>query len=329
MFEREVRAGGRIHTDFDAALIPDWALEGEIGVLRSMGIQFEYERSIDDQEALHALNEEYDAVLLACGSKDETELAALGLVPGKKGVKLNPKTNQTENPSIFAAGNLVKPDKRLLKSATSAKDTAELMDRFLRGQKVELSAEEYDHRMGKLLEGEIEIFVEGANAIPRLEPTELDLTGFSREEAELEATRCMHCDCREKDNCKLRIYSDDYDASQKHFKGEMRATHMHVNQDAGAVYEAGKCIKCGLCVHVTQKHGEDFGFSFVGRGFDLKTTVSLGKTLKEGLEKVADEVVHACPTGALSANEKLDNPKLPAPILPPPNGQAEAQADAT
>ena len=43
----------------------------------------------------------------------------------------------------------------------------------------------------------------------------------------------------------------------------------------------------------------------MGRGFDLKTGVSLGKSLPEGLQRVADEVVEACPTGALSKNEKL------------------------
>ena len=328
ILERAERAGGRLHTDFDERLIPDWAFEGEIKVLEAMGIQFEYSRSVDDQAALQALNEEYDAVLLACGEKNAEELEALGLEQGKKGIKYNAKTNQTANPAIFAAGNIVKPDKRLLKSAASAKDTSVLIDCYLEGTKIRLPDDVYDHRMGKLQDGEIDIFVDGANAIPRLEPTELDLKGFTREEAEVEATRCMHCDCREKDNCKLRDYSDDYEASQKHFKGEERAHHMHLNQDAGAVYEAGKCIKCGLCVHVTQKHGEDFGFSFLGRGYDLKTTVSLGKTLKEGLDKVAAEVVYACPTGALSANEKLGKPsfKIQAPAATAEDSQPPQSA---
>jgi len=57
---------------------------------------------------------------------------------------------------------------------------------------------------------------------------------------------------------------------------------------------------------VTQAAGEDFGFTFVGRGFDVKAGISLNKRLDEGLRKVAHEVVDACPTGALSENEKLD-----------------------
>jgi len=160
--------------------------------------------------------------------------------------------------------------------------------------------------MGKLLEGEIESFVAGANDIPRIEPEDTSQSAFREDEARLEATRCMHCDCREKDNCELRINSDEYGASQKHFKTPQRATFEHINQDAGAVYEPGKCIKCGSCVHVTREEGEPFGFAFVGRGFDLKMSVSLGKSLTEGLQKVAEKVVKACPTGALSNNEKLE-----------------------
>jgi NADH dehydrogenase/NADH:ubiquinone oxidoreductase subunit G len=118
----------------------------------------------------------------------------------------------------------------------------------------------------------------------------------------------MHCDCRASRDCKLRIYADKYGAKQNAFKGEQRARYEHVNQNAGAVYERGKCIKCGLCVQVTKKEGEEFGFTFVGRGFDVTAGVSLDKRLDEGLEKVADQVVEACPTGALTRNEKYQPP---------------------
>ena len=56
---------------------------------------------------------------------------------------------------------------------------------------------------------------------------------------------------------------------------------------------------------VFQKNGEPYGFTFVGRGFDVTAGVSLDKTLQQGLEKVAEQVVDACPTGALAHNEKF------------------------
>ena len=63
-------------------------------------------------------------------------------------------------------------------------------------------------------------------------------------------------------------------------------------------------MKCGLCVRVTRKEGAHYGFTFVGRGFEVRAGVSLDKSLAEGLEDLADKVIDACPTGAISKNEK-------------------------
>jgi ferredoxin len=194
----------------------------------------------------------------------------------------------------------------MLKLVQGAKGIAECINQFLHGVPVTGIVEMYNHMMGRLQEGEIDIFVSGASPIPQVKPENLEINGFEKNEAEEETTRCMHCDCRAKDHCDLRIYSDEYGAKQAEFKGETRAKHEHINQNAGAVYEPGKCIKCGLCVRVTQDEGEEFGFTFVGRGFDVKAGVSLNQTLDRGLEKVAEKVIEACPTGALEENEKYE-----------------------
>ena len=198
----------------------------------------------------------------------------------------------------------------------AAKQTAECVGQFVNGETITGIVEMYNHTMGRLLEGEIDSFVGGADPRPRVTPENLEVEGYDLADAKLEGGRCMHCDCRASHNCLLRIYSDDYGAKQNAFKGEERATYSHVNQNAGAVYESGKCIKCGLCVQVTQKEHEQFGFTFVGRGFDVKAGVSLDKTLSEGLEKVADEVVEACPTGALAHNEKYAPEQAKQPFQP-------------
>jgi NADH dehydrogenase/NADH:ubiquinone oxidoreductase subunit G len=66
------------------------------------------------------------------------------------------------------------------------------------------------------------------------------------------------------------------------------------------VYEPGKCIKCGICVRLTAQYREEFGLTFIGRGFDVKIGVPFNKDLKTGLAKTARLVAEACPTGALS-----------------------------
>jgi len=304
VYEREARVLERLHEAGEPGALPDWVVEGELRVLKELGVELHLGSRVGETIAFDELRDEADALVLACGKREPEELEAFGLDIGKKGLVVHGTTAQTSEPSVFAAGNLVRPDARILKSMAAARNVVECVDQFLRDAPIVGPVQLYDHTMGKLLDEEIEVFVSGASPIPRVEPPDLVRDGYEKPDAVLEATRCMHCDCREKHNCKLRIYSDDYGSNQRHFKGEQRATYEHVNQDAGAVYESGKCVKCGLCVHVTRQEGESLGFSFVGRGFHLKAGVSLGKTLPEGLQKVADEVIEACPTGALAKNEK-------------------------
>lgn len=305
VFERQDTLGGRLRgADFDQSLMEAWVIEGELRVLRLMGVEFKTGHALGGPIALPQLAAEFAAVILALGRTDHETLAAFGVPATEKGIKVDPKTAMTEVKGVFASGTLVKKDMAILKIVQSAKETAACASQFANGEPISGIYEMYNHMMGRLQEGEIDIFASGADPIPRVKPENLEAEGYDLADAKLEGGRCMHCDCRASHDCSLRLYSDEYGANQNQFKGEQRAKYAHVNQDAGAVYEPGKCIKCGLCVQVTRKEGEPFGFTFVGRGFDVKAGVSLDKTLAEGLERVADLVVEACPTGALSHNEK-------------------------
>ena len=66
------------------------------------------------------------------------------------------------------------------------------------------------------------------------------------------------------------------------------------------IFEPGKCIKCNICVGITEKAGEKLGLTFINRGFDVEITVPFNEALSEGLRKAAEECVQSCPTGALS-----------------------------
>lgn len=304
VYEKRGRIGGRVETELSKTQLPDWVHDGELKILRLLGIDFEMETEIGVNTTLEALRNQFDAVVFAAGNTETATLEAIGLPVTAKGLKINSKTLMTDLKGVFAGGSVIKAGQPLIKSATTGKLLASIVHQYLNDEPMEGIVEMYNHAMGRLMDGELEIFVSGASPIPRLHPENLDVQGFSTDDAKTEASRCMHCDCREKDNCKLRIYSDEYDARQQFFKGEERATFEHVNHNAGAVYEPGKCIKCGLCVRVSKKEGEPLGFTFVGRGFNLKTGISLNETLDRGLEKVAEQVVEACPTGALAQNEK-------------------------
>jgi predicted molibdopterin-dependent oxidoreductase YjgC len=173
------------------------------------------------------------------------------------------------------------------------------VDQYLRKEKVLGEPKVFNSRFGKLIPAEYAEYMKESVEGKRLEPAVRE-EGLSPEQVREEAARCLHCDCRDLETCKLRIYSDAYAADQKRFKSEERLTCTKQYQHDQIVYEASKCIKCGICVRITEKYKEDFGLTFIGRGFEVVVGVPFGESTAEGLKTAALEVADACPTGALS-----------------------------
>ncbi len=154
----------------------------------------------------------------------------------------------------------------------------------------------YSH-FGKLLPGDREVFLQEASKNERIEPSE---GTFNAEEAKKESTRCLHCDCRKLEQCKLRDYATEYDAKQVAFKGMVRGEFDKCDQHNSVIFEKGKCIKCGICVAVTKKYSDVAGLEFCRRGYDVKVAVPFGDPLSVGLKDAVTECVESCPTGALA-----------------------------
>ena len=114
-----------------------------------------------------------------------------------------------------------------------------------------------------------------------------------------EASACMHCDCRAKDDCRLREMAEELGARNPKIKLVSHPIEKKINRENKLIFENAKCIKCGLCIRVSSDRTDDPSLCFTGRGsmslVSEPLTVSFENILKNGIE----EVVNICPTGAL------------------------------
>ena len=184
------------------------------------------------------------------------------------------------------------------------KEVAWSVAQYLSGEEPKGEPRFFNSRFGKLLQEEIPEYLKESVLQERISSDSIKSNGYTKEEAMAEARRCLHCDCRDIDNCKLRVLSGRYDANQRRFAGNARKT-ITKHFAHRIVYEPLKCIKCGICVRMTAKYQEKYGFSFIGRGFDVVIGVPFNESVEAGLAETAEKVAKACPTGALSVNNKL------------------------
>jgi predicted molibdopterin-dependent oxidoreductase YjgC len=171
----------------------------------------------------------------------------------------------------------------------------------LGGGKILKSA--YNHQMGRLAAEEMEIFLKQASRQARMESAS-EAEGLAVNGAQAESRRCLHCDCRKADRCRLRDLATEFGAQRNVWPTD-KTLFEQITACENVIYEPGKCIKCGLCVQTAEKAGEQIGLSFEGRGFEMKIAVPLQKALDEGLQKAATDCVKICPTGALSLKEMI------------------------
>jgi len=297
VYDRNRIAGGSMCKEVTAEELPPPVLQQEIDQIKAVGVEFHLGISVD-AEKFREIRESSDAVVVASG-KGESGIGQWGLPMHSKGVEAGDNTYRVADTPVFVVGSALKPSKLAIRVVGQGKEAAFSVDQFLRDQPVTGERFMFNSRFGKLDPSEYAEYLKESVEGDRLEPVQL-ADGFTREQVMAEAARCLHCDCRDLETCRLRIYSDAYAADQKHFKSEERLLCTKQMQHNAVIYEPSKCIKCGICVRITARHREKFGMTFIGRGFDVVVGVPFNETLAEGLKNVALEVADACPTGAIS-----------------------------
>ncbi len=302
IYDKKELPGGMLRYGVDRDMLPIKVLDDELAIFEKMGIKFKLETEIGQDIPFKELLENNDAIVLGTGVIELDKAKRLALDHTDKGFSVNMKTHESSTAGVFIGGSAVRESKMAIRSSAHGKQIAVNIDRYLNGLSFETDSR-FESRIGKLATTDLEALLSQADDHEQLKIEKS--RGFESSEALHEANRCMHCDCRKPDTCKLRIYSQEYKADQKHYKGESRNDLKFFDQHADVVYEPGKCIKCGICVQITEKFSEKLGLTFIGRGFNVQIQVPFGTELNQALEQSAKECVESCPTAALSFKKDI------------------------
>ncbi len=138
-----------------------------------------------------------DTVIVAIGQKPEWEGVDPSLL-GPSGIYYDPITYQTSNQKIFSAGDFNRGPKTIVEAMAQGKEAALSIQRFLEGEDLY-----YGRGTGGPYEYQFEPDLSQANPFPRVPVRSLPIShrkgfqevicGYSKEEAMVEAKRCLNC----------------------------------------------------------------------------------------------------------------------------------------
>lgn len=303
LFDDHEKPGGMLRYGVPEEMLPRDVLDAEIAVIAAMGAEFRCNVRVGEDVPLSDLRDAFDAVLLAVGDLKQHAPPDPEVATGPQGVRVDRKTMQTTLPVVFVAGAAIIPSRHAVRAVADGKAAAQAITRFLADGLPQGEAKEFSSHIGKLDGEEVRPYLAAFSPLGRVTPVGGREQGFTPEEAELEAMRCLRCECPAADTCKLREYATKFDASQTRFKSERRPFRRDESSPQ-VLFEPGKCIACGICVRIAAEHSEKLGLGFVGRGFTLRPGVPFHESVAEGLRIAARACAEACPTGALILREQ-------------------------
>ncbi len=121
-------------------------------------------------------------------------------------------------------------------------------------------------------------------------------------ELKADARGCLQCGCGKPLDCRLREAAEVTGAKQHH-GGRARGV-VRERARCGFGFDSSRCVLCGLCVKRAAQADDACGVAFVGRGFDMRVGLPVGRSWDDVAVDCLRDCAAVCPTGAMTM-EKL------------------------
>ena len=301
LYDRNKQPGGALRASIPEEVLPKSVLDKEIAIIQSLGVEFFNEKTITTGD-ISSKSSIYDFIVCTTGGEttidytlfERTEFSQIDEIAIYK----------INNCFVFVPKPLATKTKMAVRAVAVGRKTSEWITEFVENQGVSKKVKPFNSVYKRISEKErIEFLKEAKNHSARNSTIEKS-QGFTREQTCIEADRCLHCDCRKKDNCRLCELSTEYKANQRTYTLPTSKNVEKITDHPQIIFEYLKCIKCGICIQTALNEGDKTGFAFDGRGFDIQVKISLDRDIRDAIDKSALHCAKNCPTGAISIKKQ-------------------------
>ena len=319
VFEARATAWGGLADESVRERLPNEVLTAEQRRVEALGVEIRLDSAVQGRDRLTQLTDSYDAVVVAAG-RNSADLAADAQeesLSGPASTTASPVASGAGPPNLYfvvpprrgANDTSYDPDHyrngspRAAATVGRATATAKRIDSDVRCFSRDDSTAHTGHRFSSRRHDKYDSKTRDERYAP------FSPVGLSVEEAIAESERCLGCDCASAEDCELRALADQLDVhpsvsrTRSYADGVRREELRSIRAPYGdrtLVLEPEKCIRCGRCVALSARAGDDPGLVLLGRGRNSRITVPLGVPLDQALAQSAETCVRFCPTGALT-----------------------------
>ena len=251
-----------------------------------------------------------DSVIMAIGQKLVKEDVAELELTDRGNIKADIDTFETNIDGVFAIGDATNRGASIaIEAIGEANRCSVAVDAYLKGEEIDTRVPYISRRDEEMIDYSSKEKCERKrpkvlNAEYRRHNFDEVCLGYTEEEAQAEASRCLECGCKEYFKCKLLNVAQRYDINPARFKGEMPQKYT-ANSNEFIERNSAKCILCGLCVRSCKEVMNISALGLMGRGFTTEVAPAFNLPLDQTKCTNCGLCVQLCPTGALTEKSAL------------------------